>query len=78
MSYRTLREPVEHYGKALDAPSIRLSGPVEIDELCVSAGMKGCERDGYESRSRGLYTRSRGSFEQDKAPIFTLVDRGSD
>jgi len=77
VSYRTLRERVERFARALDAPSMQLSGPVEIDELYVSAGVKARERDGHESRSRGLSTRGRGSFEQDKAPIFTIVDRGS-
>ena len=47
-----------------------------MDELCVSAGLKGRERDG-PSRSRGLSTRGRGSYEDDKSPVFTLVDRGT-
>ncbi|EMA43515.1 Insertion element protein [Halococcus saccharolyticus DSM 5350] len=55
---------------------IKLCGPVEIDELYVSAGLKGRERDG-PSRSRGLSTRGRGTYEGDKLPVFTLVDRGS-
>ena len=39
-----------HY-KALDTPSIELRGSVEIDELYISAGLKGCEHDG-PSRSQ--------------------------
>ena len=35
LSYRTLRERVEQFARTLDAPSISLSGPVEIDE-CTS------------------------------------------
>jgi transposase-like protein len=77
VSYRTVRQRVERSGEALDAPSFTLSGPVEIDEVYVSAGLKGRERD-QESRSRGLSTRGRGSYEGDKPPVFTLVDRGSD
>ena len=76
LSYRTVRRRVERFASALDAPSITLSGPVEIDEVYVSAGKKGRERD-QESRSRGLSTRGRGSYEGDKPPVFTLVDRGS-
>jgi len=77
LSYRTVRRRVERFARALDAPVIRLSGPVEIDEVYVSAGLKGRERD-QESRSRGLSTRGRGSYDGDKPPVFTLVDRGAD
>ena len=76
LSYRTVRQRVECFARALDAPSITLSGPVEIDELYVSAGLKGCERDSW-SRSRGLSTRGRGSYNGDKPPVFTVVDRSS-
>jgi len=77
LSYKTVRWRVERFGEALDAPAIRLSRPVEIDEVYVSAGQKGRERD-QESRSRGLSTRGRGSYAGDKPPVFMLVDRGSD
>ena len=76
-SYRTLRARVEQFAGTLDAPTITLSGPVEIDEVYVSAGLKGRERN-QELRSRGLSTRGRGSYAGDKPPVFTLVDRGSD
>ena len=76
LSYKTLHRRIERFTKALDAPSIKLSGPVEIDELYVSAGLKGRERD-RPSRSRGLSTRGRGGYEGDKPPVFTLVDRGT-
>jgi len=72
-----VRRRVERFARALNAPSITLSGPVEIDEVYVSAGLKGRERD-QESRSRGLSTRGRGSYDGDKPPVFTLVDRGAD
>ena len=77
ISYRTLRRRVERYARALDAPSITLSGPAEIDEVYVSTGLKGRERY-QESRSCGLSTRGRKSYDGDKLPVFTLVDRGSD
>ncbi len=41
----------------------------------MTAGLKGHEHD-QESRSRGLSTRGRGSYDGDKPPVFTLVDRG--
>jgi transposase-like protein len=62
--------------RALDAPSLDLVGPVEIDEVYVSAGKKGHEPD-QELRSRGLSTRGRGSYSGDKPPVFILVDRGT-
>jgi transposase-like protein len=76
VSYRTLRRRVEQFARTLDAPSIQLVGPVEIDEVYVSAGLKGRERDS-RSRSRGLSTRGRGTYDEDKPPVFTLVDRGT-
>ncbi len=71
VSYQTLRERVEQFARPLDASSVTLSGPVEIDEVYVSAGLKGRERD-QEPRSRG-----RASYAGDKPPVFTLVVRGS-
>ncbi len=76
VSYRSLRRRVEQFARTLDAPSINLVGPVEIDEFYVSAEKKGRERDS-RSRSRALSKRGRGTYEEDKPPVFTLVDRGS-
>ncbi|WP_318568649.1 IS1595 family transposase [Salinigranum marinum] len=76
VTYKTMHRRVERFTRALDAPRLDLVGPVEIDELYVSAGLKGRERD-QESRSRGLSQRGRGRYDQDKPPIFTLVDRGT-
>ncbi len=72
-----MRQRVKRFARALDTPSVRLSGPVEIDEVYVFAGLKGRERD-QTSRSRALSTRGRGTYEDDKPPVFTLVDRGTD
>ena len=77
VSYRSLRRRVEQFARTLDAPAINLVGPVEIDEVYVTAGLKGRERD-QEPRSRGLSKRGRGSYDKDKPPVFTLVDRGTD
>ena len=76
VSYRSLRQRVEQFAKTLDAPVLNLTGPVEIDEVYVTAGLKGRERDS-RSRSRGLSKRGRGNYAEDKPPVFTLVDRGS-
>jgi transposase-like protein len=76
VTYKTMHRRVERFTRALDAPQLDLVGPVEIDEVYVSAGLKGRERD-QESRSRGLSTRGRGSYEGDKPPVFTIVDRGT-
>jgi len=54
-----------------------LIAPVEIDERYVSVGVKSRER--YQrSRSRGLSGRGRETYEQDKPPVFVLVDRGTE
>ncbi len=42
----------------------------------MKAGLKGRERD-QPSRSRGLSTRGRGTYAEDKLPVFVLADRGS-
>jgi len=76
VSYRSLRRRVGQFARTLDAPVINLGGPVEIDEVYVTAGLKGCELD-QKSRSRGLSTRGRGSYDGNKPLVFTLVDRGS-
>jgi len=76
VTYKTMHRRVERFTRALDAPQLDLVGPVEIDEVYVSAGQKGRERD-QPSRSRGLSTRGRGSYEGDKPPVFTIVDRGT-
>ncbi|TKX72411.1 IS1595 family transposase [Halorubrum sp. GN11GM_10-3_MGM] len=76
VSYKTIYRRVQRFLRALDAPRIHLKGPVEIDEFYVKAGLKGRERD-QPSRSRGLSTRGRGTFAEDKPPVFVLADRGS-
>jgi transposase len=75
VSYKTVYRRVQRVLRALDAPQPQLNGPVEIDELYVSAGLKGRERD--PSRSRGLSTRGRGTYHEDKSPVFILSDRGT-
>ncbi|AGB33887.1 transposase (ISH4) [Natrinema pellirubrum DSM 15624] len=76
VSYKTIYRRVQRFLRALDAPRLQLEGPIEIDEFYVKAGLKGRERDGW-SRSRGLSTRGRGTYAEDKLPVFVLADRGS-
>ena len=76
VTYKTVHQRVQRFMRALDVPALDLVGPVEIDEVYVSAGKKGRERDGG-SRSRGLSTRGRGTYGGDKPPVFVLVDRGT-
>ena len=76
VSYKTIYRRVQRFLRALDAPLPHLEGPVEIDELYVKAGLKGRERD-RPSRSRGLSTRGRGTYDKDKPPVFILADRGT-
>ena len=45
VTYKTIHRRIERFTEALDAPSLDLRGPVEIDEFYVSAGLKGRERD---------------------------------
>ena len=77
VTYKTIHRRIERFSEALDAPSLDLVGPVEIDEVYVTAGKKGRER-GSRSRSRGLSTRGRGTYKGDKSPVFLLVDCGTD
>jgi transposase-like protein len=76
LSYKTIHKRVERFARALDAPRLDLVGPVEIDEVYVNAGKKGRDRD-REPRSRGLSKRGRGTYAEDKPPVFILTDRGT-
>jgi len=75
LSYSTLRERVEQFARTLDAALLSLPGPVEIDGVYVSAGLKGGERD-QEPRPRLAGPCERGSYVGDKSSVLTLVDRG--
>jgi len=77
VSYKTVYRRVQRFLRSLDAPHLSLKGPVEIDELYVNAGLKGRERD-QEPRSRSLSLRGRGTYDEDKPPLFILADRGTE
>ncbi len=55
VSYSSLLHRVEQFARTLDAPVLNLTGPVEIDEVYISAGLKGRKRD-QPSRSCGLWS----------------------
>ena len=76
VSYKTIYRRIQGFLRSLDAPSRSLEGPVEIDELYVSAGKKGRERD-RPSRSRRLSIRGRATYHEDKPPVFIVADRGT-
>ena len=77
MSYRTLRERVERFARALDAPSsaVWTGRNRRVVRLCGSERPRA--RRSRVALAWAVHARS-GLFEQDKAPIFTIVDRGSD
>ena len=60
----------------------RLEGVVEMDEAYQTVGLKGRNNSdlikelGRRPRRRGLKHRGRGTYDQDKPPIFCLVQRG--
>ena len=76
VSYKTVYRCLQRFLRALGAPRPHLEGPVEIDDLYVKAGLEGRERDG-PSRSRGPSTRGRGTYDEEKPPVFILADRGT-
>ncbi len=76
VTYKTVYRRVQRFLWSLDAPRPQLKGPVKIDELYLSAGEKGRERD-QEPRLRGLSTCGRGTFQEDKPPVFVVTDRST-
>jgi hypothetical protein len=68
----------------LRVPKIKLSGDVEVDEMYLKAGLKGknfsekIKEIGRKARKRGLKRRGRGTYKEDKVPIFALCQRGGD
>jgi transposase-like protein len=73
--YRTIKRTVERFLRALDCRVPEFGETIEIDEVYATAGRKGHERDA--SRSRGLRSRGRGTYESDQPPILVIADRDS-
>lgn len=60
----------------LTASTVRLQGIVELDEVYVTAGLKGKRGLRRRPRIRGLKRRGRGTYAVDKPPILGVVERG--
>lgn len=60
----------------LTASTIRLKGIVELDEVYVTAGLKGKKCLRRQPRMRGLKRRGRGTYATDKPPLLGVVERG--
>jgi len=54
----------------------KLKGIVELDEVYVTAGLKGKHGLKRPPRVRGLRVRGRGTYATDKPPITGMVERG--
>lgn len=59
----------------LTAPTTKLGGIVEMDEVYVTAGLKGKRGLRRQPRHRGLRRRGRGRYASDKPPILGVVER---
>lgn len=59
----------------LTASTVRLKGIVELDEVYVTAGLKGKKGLRRRPRIRGLKCRGRGTYAVDKPPILGVVAR---
>lgn len=63
-------------------PEAKLRGVVEMDEVYQTAGLKGRNNScfikllGRLPRKSGLKRRGRGTYEEDKVPVFALIQRG--
>jgi hypothetical protein len=66
----------------LNQPIAELQGEVEVDEVYQTAGLK--ERNNSilikllsrKPRRRGLKRRGRGTYREDKVPVFAFIERG--
>ena len=54
----------------------KMKGIVELDEVYVTAGLKGKHGLKRPARIRGLRVRGRGTYKTDKSPIMGMVERG--
>ena len=68
-------------GRSTEPLTLRVEDIVEMDEVYITAGLKGhaggleLER---EPRTRGLKRRGRGTWESDRLPVFGLICRGGE
>jgi len=59
----------------LSASTLKLDGVVELDEVYVTAGLKGKRSLNRHSRVRSVKRRGRGTYAVDKPPILGVVKR---
>ena len=68
-------------GRSTEPLTLRVEDIIEMDEVYITAGLKGhaggleLER---EPRTRGLKRRGRGTWESDRLPVFGLICRGGE
>ncbi|MHA1209689.1 MAG: hypothetical protein ACTSSA_10560 [Candidatus Freyarchaeota archaeon] len=78
--FRAPKKLILHMGEGVQP--VEMSGDVECDELYVTTGLKGRDNSmalkglGREPRCRELKRRGRGTWSEDKPPIFILVEGG--
>ena len=70
VSYKTVLRRVESFTQGLDALTLNVASPIEINELYVPEGLKDRERD--------LRTDGHDTYSNDNPLIFLVVDRGTD
>ncbi|MFB6148959.1 MAG: IS1595 family transposase [Halobacteriales archaeon] len=76
VSYRSMHQLIKRVCRSLDCRVPNFGDVIEIDEVYVTAGLKGRERD-QASRSRALSQRGRGTYDSDKVPVLIVTDRQS-
>ena len=60
----------------LTASTVSLKGVIEMDDVYVTAGLKGKKNLKRPARTRGLKRRGRGTYAEDKPPVLGVVERG--
>lgn len=78
VTYKTAFNMVKKLRKSIYAKRIpeKLKGEVEMDEIYITAGLKGKRNLKRGGRKRGLKARGRGTYSKDKPPIIAMVERG--
>ncbi|MBS7627527.1 IS1595 family transposase [Candidatus Bathyarchaeota archaeon] len=78
ISYLTAFNRTKMLRRSLHRSQLRekMKGIVELDEVYVTAGLKGKQDLKRSPRVRGLKVRGRGTYKTDKPPIMGMVERG--
>lgn len=78
VTYWTAFKMVKKLRKSIYSKRVaeKLKGEVEIDEIYITAGLKGKRNLARGGRKRGLKARGRGSYAKDKPPVFCMLERG--